>query len=93
MVALGRAEPPRAHIEMAPAGRLLSAGFWLWAGIVVLAPTGALLALGLTADLGVLTARVMLLALFATPLMAVAILLRTALTLQRRPTDRSAVPR
>ncbi|HRY25514.1 MAG: hypothetical protein R3D28_25470 [Geminicoccaceae bacterium] len=93
MVGLGRAEPPEAHIETASPGGLLSARFWLWAGIVVLAPTGALLALGLSADLGVLTARVMLLALFATPLMAAAILLRTALSLQRRPTEPSAVPR
>lgn len=93
MVGLGRAEPSQAHLEAAPAGRLLSPRFWLWAGIVVLAPTGALLALGLTADLGVLSARVMLLALFATPLMAAAILLRTALSLQRRREEPSAIPR
>lgn len=93
MVGLGRAEPPVAHVATDPSGKLLSARFWLWAGIVVLAPTGALLALGLSADLGVLTARVMLLALFATPLMAAAILLRTALSLQQRPTEPSAVPR
>lgn len=93
MVGLGRAEPPATHVARAPAGRLLSARFWLWAGIVVLAPTAALLALGLSADPGVLTARVMLLALFATPLMAAAILLRTALSLQRRQAEPSAIPR
>ena len=93
MIGLGRAEPPPAHAGETRAGRLLSAGFWLWAGIVVLAPTVALLGLGLSADPGVLTARVMLLALFATPLMAAAILLRTALSLQRRRNGPAAAPR
>ncbi len=93
MIGLGRAEPPPAHAGKARVGRLLSARFWLWTGIFILAPAGALLAFGLSADPGMLTARIMLLALFATPLMAAAILLRTALSLQRRHGQRLSASR
>lgn len=82
---LVRAEPEPAYRDADPASGLLRARLWVWLAALVLVPTALVLVASFYVELDVRTAWIMILALLATPLMAGAILLRTAFTLKRGP--------
>ncbi len=85
MYGLGRAEPAPGYRAMQPENGLLRPRLWVWLAGLVLVPTTLVLVASFYVELDVRTAWVMVLALLATPLMAGAILLRTAFTLKRDP--------
>jgi len=91
MSGLGPAEPEAPYRAADSANGLLRARLWVWLAVLVLVPSGLLLVLGLFIELDAKTAWIMILALLATPVMAAAILLRTAFTLKRGP-DPDAEP-
>jgi hypothetical protein len=80
---LVRAEPEPAYRAADGASGLLRARLWVWLAALVLVPTALVLVASFYVELDVRTAWIMILALLATPLMAGAILLRTAITLKR----------
>lgn len=88
---LARAEPAPAYRAMEPESGLLRARLWVWLAALVLVPTALVLIASFYVELDVRTAWIMILALLATPLMAGAVLLRTAFTLRRGPD--AAAPR
>lgn len=85
MAGLARAEPEPPYSAGDPANGLLRPRLWVGLAALVLLPAAVVFGLGLFVDLDVRTAWVMILALLATPVMAGAILLRTALTLKGGP--------
>jgi hypothetical protein len=87
MHGLHRAEPEPAYRPADPGIGLLRPRLWVWLAGLVLLPTGLVLVASFYVELDARTAWIMILALLATPLMAGAILLRTAFTLNRSPGD------
>jgi hypothetical protein len=85
MHGLGRAEPEPAFRAADPESGLLRPRLWVWLAALVLLPTALVLVASFYIELDARTAWVMILALLATPLMAGAILLKTAFTLKRGP--------
>jgi hypothetical protein len=85
MHGLHRAEPEPAYRDADPATGLLRARLWVWLAGLVLLPTAIVLVASFYVEPDARTAGIMILALLATPLMAGAILLRTAFTLKRKP--------
>jgi hypothetical protein len=85
MSGLAQAEPEPPHVAADADSALLRARLWVWLAGLVLLPSGLLLGLSLVVDVDAQTAWIMILALLATPMMAAAILLRTAFTLKRGP--------
>ena len=83
MSGLAQAEPEPPYAAADPENGLLRARLWVWLAGLVLLPSGLLLGLSLIVDVDAATAWIMVLALLATPVMAAAILLRTAVTLKR----------
>ena len=69
---------------------LLSARLWLWLAGLVLLPTGLLLVASLFVELDLRTAWTLVMALLTTPMLVAALVLRTALTLRRRPEARGS---
>jgi hypothetical protein len=69
---------------------LLSARLWLWLAALVLLPTGLLLVASLFVELDLRTAWTLVMALLTTPMLVAALVLRTALTLRRRPEARGS---
>ena len=85
MIGLAQAEPEPPHVAADAENAMLRARLWVWLAGLVLLPSGLLLGLSLVVDVDAQTAWIMILALLATPVMAAAILLRTAYTLKRGP--------
>jgi len=82
MAGLARAEPAPPYSAGDPGNGLLRPRLWVALAILVLVPAALVLGLGLVVELDVRTAWIMILALLATPVMAGALLLRTALALK-----------
>jgi hypothetical protein len=85
VIGLARAEPAPAYRDSDGSGGLLNARLWAWLAGLVLVPTALVLAASLVVELDPRTAWAMVLALLSTPLLAAAVLLRTAFTLKRGP--------
>ncbi len=85
MSGLGPAEPEPPHTAADPKNGMLRARLWVWLAVLVLLPSALVLGLSFFVELDATTAWIMVLALLATPVMAAAILLRTAFTLKRGP--------
>lgn len=83
MAGLSRAEPEPPHSPADPGNGLLQPTLWLWLAGLVLVPAALVFVLGLFIELDARIAWVMVLALLATPVMAGALLLRTAWSLRR----------
>lgn len=85
MHGLGQAEQAPAYRAADAESGLLQARLWVWLAGLVLVPTALVLVASFYVELDARTAWIMILALLATPLMAGAIMLRTAFTLKREP--------
>ena len=85
VISLARAEQSPDYQDKDGDSGLLSARLWAWLAGLVLLPTGLLLVASLFVDLDLRTAWTLVMALLTTPLLAAALVLRTALTLRRRP--------
>jgi hypothetical protein len=85
MSGLGQAEPEPAYRAADRKTGLLRARLWVWLAGLVLVASALLVGLSLFVELDAAIVWIMILALLATPVMAAAILLRTAFSLKRDP--------
>ena len=85
VTSLARAEASPDYRDKDGDSGLLSAKLWAWLAALVVLPTALVLVASLFVDLDLRTAWTLVMALLTTPLLAAALVLRTALTLRRRP--------